>query len=169
MLALDDSRWTELISGYRVKYDARPLLRRFATGENASACWEEVWNQLHHQGDVDTASYAVLPHLIQSARRQPRDWNLYGYAAALLLEAGRRRNPPVPKYLQPGFDAAIQDVFDLAIADLHAGVAPMTLRVILEFLAIHGQAPELGRAIRDIDYFEEYGARVLEAERNGRN
>ena len=168
MLALDDPRWAELIGGYRVKYDARPLLARFAEGTDHASCWKEVWNELHHQGDVDTASYATFPHLVRLAQNRPRDWNLYGFCSTLLLEAGRRRNPPVPSFLKPGFADARQALFEMAVSDLRVGVAPMTLRTIVEYLAVFGRAPELAEAIRAIDCFEDYGARVLEAERNGR-
>lgn len=169
MLPLDDPRWAELIGGYRVKYDARPLLRRFAAGIDLAACWKDVWDNLHHQYDVDTASYAAFPHLVRLARDHRRDWNLYGFAATLLMEAGRRRNPAVPSFLLPGFDDAIRELFEMAVSDLRVGVGPTSLRAILEFLAVHGRALDLAKAIELIDHFEDYGARVLEAERNGRN
>ncbi len=169
MLPLEDPRWAEFIGGYRVKYDARPLLRRFAKGEDPGACWKEVWDNLHHQTDVDTASYAAFPYLVALGRNQPRDPNLYAFSMTLLVEAGRRRNAPVPSFLEPGFSDARQELFELAVSDLRIGVALMTLRTILGYLAIHGRARELAEAIRDIDYFEGWGERALEAERNARN
>lgn len=169
MLPLEDPRWSELIGGYRVKYDARPLLDRFAKGTDLDACWKEVWDNLHHQSDVGTASYAAFPHLVRVARDHRRDWNLYGFGSTLLVEAGRRSNPAVPRFLERGFSDAKEELFEMALSDIRVGVVPMTLRAILEYLAVHGQAPELAEAIGHIDLFEDYGERVLEAERNGRN
>jgi hypothetical protein len=169
MLALDNPRWAELKNGYRVAYDARPLVRRFASGDDPDGCWDEIWEELHHQGDVDTASYAVLPHLVRMSREQQRDWNIYSYAATLSLEAGREPNPAIPEYIEPGFSESMGELFELAIADLRLGVPPITVRCILGFLAAHERAPELARAIVDIDLFEKYGERVLEAEQNGGN
>ena len=169
MLALDDPRWLQMKSGYRLPYDARPLLKRFAEGRKPDACWDELWTELHHQGDVDTASYAVVPHLVEAARGQKRDWNLYGYAAIVHVEAGQRQNPPVPDFLVAGLDRAFAELFELAVADLRSGASPMTVRCLLQFLAAYARTPELSRAIGDVDLFEAYGERVLEAERNGRN
>jgi hypothetical protein len=169
MIALDDPRWTEFRSGYRVEYDARPLLARFSSGRDLDACWSDVWNELHHQGDVDTASYAVLPHLVEAARDQRRDWNLYAYAATLLLEAGQRANPSVPSFIEPGFVHAMRELFEMAVSDLRVGVGPLTLRSILWFLAAYGQANDLAKAIENIDQLEDFGLKVVEAERHGRN
>lgn len=169
MLPFEDPRWSELLDGYHVKYDARPLLGRFQVGAEFHACWKEVWDTLHHQDGVDTASYAAFPYLVSFARTQRRDWNIYGFGSVLLLEGGRQRNPPIPSFLEPGFSQTRLELFEMAISDLRVGVAPLTLRAILAYLAVHERAPELARAIRDIDSSEDYRKRVLEAERNGRN
>src|SRR5688572_18835133 len=101
MLTLEDPSWAELRNGYRVTYDARPLVRRFAVGNDLNSCWDEIWDKLHHQGDVDTASYAALPHLIRMSGALKRDWNIYSYATTISLEAGRERNPAIPNFMEP--------------------------------------------------------------------
>ena len=158
-----------MIGGYRVKYDPRPLFDRFAKGAEHNACWKEVWDNLHHQGDVDTASYAAFPYLVGFARTQRRDWNIYVFGSTLLLEAGRQHNPAIPSFLEPDFSQAGRELFEMALSDLRIGAAPVTLRAILEYVAVHERAPELARAIWHIDLFEDFGERVLEAERHGRN
>lgn len=76
MLALDDPRWKTLEGGYRVVYDASIALARLERGEDV---WKELWNELHHQGDVGESSYAAVPHLVRiAAARGSRAWNLYG-------------------------------------------------------------------------------------------
>jgi hypothetical protein len=169
LLSLDDPRWTEMKSGYRIAFDARPLLQRFVSSENRDSCWKEVWDELHHQGDVDTASYAVLPYLVDLARQQRRDWNLYAYAAIVTSQVGRGLNPSVPDFIKPAFDDALRELFEFALSDLRAGSSLATTRFILSFIAAYAQGPELSQAILNLDYFEEFGARVLEAERNAHN
>lgn len=169
MLPLDDSRWSDFKSGYRRIYDARALLRRFAIGTDPQGCWKEVWNELHHQGDLDTASYAVVPYLVHYARETRRDYNIYGYLSAVICEGGRNKNPSIPSFLEPAFAKALAELFDLATVDMRRGVSPRTLRTILAYLAAYKGAPELARAICDIDLFDGYGERVIEAERNGDN
>lgn len=169
MLPLDDPMWAELRGGYRVAYDARPLIRKFVVGESGPSTWKEVWDNLHHQGDIDTASYAVVPHLVRIGEQSTRDADLYAYCATLCFEEHNGRNPLVPQFLQPAYSESLDSLFEMAVADLRTGSSPTTVRYILSFMAAYRHAPDLARAIRDIDFFEQFGERVLEAERNGRN
>jgi hypothetical protein len=61
MLGLDDGKWKTLLGGYRKPYNPVPILQKLKEQGNVEACWEELWNELHHQGDVDLASYASVP------------------------------------------------------------------------------------------------------------
>lgn len=170
MLPLDDPRWADLSGGYRVAYDARPLVKKFIDHGVDRSTWKEIWDNLHHQGDIDTASYAVLPYLVSvAAAPLERDAELYAYCATLCFEEHNGRNPRVPQFLQLSYAEALEKLFEMAIADLRADAPPETVRYILSFLAAYRGAPDLGRAIRDIGWFEDFGERVLEAERNGRN
>lgn len=55
--------WGELEGGYRQRYDPRPAFAALADGHGD---WDELWQELHHQGDVGVASYSV------SLPRRPR-------------------------------------------------------------------------------------------------
>jgi len=52
MLSFDDSRWKTLAGRYRVRFDPRPQLLKLAANDDAKAAWHELWEELHHQGDV---------------------------------------------------------------------------------------------------------------------
>jgi hypothetical protein len=67
MLALDDPRWNTLQGGYRMPFDPRPLIRKLQDNQDAQATWEELWDELHHQGDVGDASYTAVPLLVDVA------------------------------------------------------------------------------------------------------
>jgi len=43
----------------------RAGLQRLAAGMDRDAAWAELWQGLHHQGDVCEASYAAVPHLVR--------------------------------------------------------------------------------------------------------
>ncbi len=64
MLSLDDPRWSTLEGGYKVIYDPRPALELLRAGGRTEEAWSELWNELHHQGDIGSASYAAVPHII---------------------------------------------------------------------------------------------------------
>lgn len=68
MLSFADKRWSDLKGGYRMKFDPRPFLSSIETDEDTDAAWHELWEELHHQGDVGDASYAAVPHLVRIPR-----------------------------------------------------------------------------------------------------
>jgi hypothetical protein len=85
----NDQRWSGLRGGYGEPYDARNAIRRLS--ENDVSAWDELWQELYHQGDVGEASYAALCALVRVHQAQAiPDWNIYAFAAAI-EEA--RRNP----------------------------------------------------------------------------
>ncbi|MEM7349025.1 MAG: hypothetical protein AAF485_32755 [Chloroflexota bacterium] len=109
MLPLSDPRWKSYKSGYHLPYDASiPVKKLFQEG-TSEALWKELWNELHHQGDVDTASYAVVPYLIEFAKQSSTlDWNLFGLISVIELE--RPNNTPLPEELVNSYHTSIQKI-----------------------------------------------------------
>lgn len=110
-LPLDDPRWALYQSGYRRTYDCRQLLRRLADDGFSDWLWDQLWEELHHQGDVGEASYAVLPYLVAHANPlDDIDVELLNYA--FVVETCRRNpdgqnNPDVPSELRSGYEQAL--------------------------------------------------------------
>jgi hypothetical protein len=76
MLPLEDPHWESMCGGYRIPYDARPALRALLAGDEQDPIWEELWEALHHQGDVGDASYAAVPWLVETQKvRGDLNWN----------------------------------------------------------------------------------------------
>ena len=64
---LESKIWPTLEGGYRIPYDAsRPLRRLRDTSEKdeVESIFVELWDNLHHQGDVGLASYLAVPQLV---------------------------------------------------------------------------------------------------------
>jgi hypothetical protein len=134
---LHDPRWSELRGGYRIPYDPRGALRSLEQGTDVEAAWNELWNELHHQGDVGEASYAALPHLvrIQGMRRVP-DWNTYALAATIELERDRGRNPQIPPWLAESYKTAWRRLLNLALQDLEKAKDDTLVRSIIAVIAL---------------------------------
>jgi len=47
-----------------IPYDPQPALDRVAS--DRSAALDELWENLYHQGDVDSASYSAVPWLVDA-------------------------------------------------------------------------------------------------------
>jgi hypothetical protein len=134
MLLLTDTIWRELQGGYGVPYDVSKVLARMELGESV---WAELWNELHHQGDVGIASYAAIPQIVRifDARRD-RDWNLYALASTIEIERHRKNNPALPEWLAPSYKAAWEGIVKLALSDLAGEPDELTLRSALAAVAL---------------------------------
>jgi len=147
MSMLNDERWSSLKGGYKVVYDPRPALRALALRYNDKTVWDELWNELHHQGDVGDASYAAIPEIVRISREHaPANWGVYGLAA--VIEEARlidRRNPPIPGWIEPHYKAAWQTLFQLALRDLAVAEDEATVTYALAVVALHRGSLGLAR------------------------
>ncbi|EGG92781.1 hypothetical protein IMCC1989_438 [gamma proteobacterium IMCC1989] len=80
----------DLVSVYRVKYDPFPALSKLQLDRQSAL--EELWENLYHQGDVDSASYAAVPKLVE--------YGELDLVAAIEVARNSGINPPVPKELE---------------------------------------------------------------------
>jgi hypothetical protein len=152
MLPLDDPRWNELAGGYKQPYDPSSALRRLERGEDV---WDELWEELHHQGDVGEASYAAVPHLVRIAKMMPRrDWHFYGLVSTIEVERHRKSNPRIPRWLVPAYKQAMQGMLELAVDDLRRSVDRATIRTILGAMALAKGYVTLGALISHSDESE---------------
>jgi hypothetical protein len=151
MISLDDPRWPTLLGGYRIPYDASNVLRRMEDGENV---WEELWNELHHQGDLGEASYAAVPHLVRICDARGTDWNLYAIAAIIEVERHRTSNPPIPAWLAESYSEAWTKLAVFALGDLAGTPDKYTLRSALSVVALARGDLKLGALLVEIDESE---------------
>src|SRR6188508_1592820 len=117
MLPLHDAHWAGLEGGYRLPYDPRPALARLRAGDHEA--WEELWTELHHQGDVGAASYAAVPHLVDIHRQHDlAEWQTYALMGAIELCRKSDRNPGLPDWLKDIYEAAWRGIVPTACRDL---------------------------------------------------
>jgi hypothetical protein len=152
MLSLADPIWRNLQGGYRVPFDASKALARMESGESV---WEELWNELHHQGDVGTASYAAIPHLVRiSEAKREFDWNLYALAATIEIERHRTDNPQLPDWLAPSYKVAWEALVKMALTALGGKPDVLTLRSALSVVALGRGDLKLGALLNHCDTSE---------------
>lgn len=116
MIDLDDASWQNLNGGYRIPFDASPALRALELDEGDEAAWNELWENLHHQGDVDIASFAAVPHLVRlHSRKTSVDWQFMGLIATIEVARWSHDNPDVPAELLDEYTNALNDAKDLGL------------------------------------------------------
>jgi hypothetical protein len=143
-MELNDKRWAELRGGYGELYDPRSIILRLS--QNDGSAWDELWQKLHHQGDIGEASYAALPLLVRAHEaRGIADWNTYALAAVIEEARHDPKNPPVPDWLLPEYEAGWQALETMALREFPAATNSQLVDSIIAVLAFAKKRILLGR------------------------
>jgi hypothetical protein len=145
-LEFNDDRWTRLLGGYRVPYDPRKALLALERGESVDTAWNELWNELHHQGDVGEASFAAVPHLVRIHElRGVPDWNTYLIASIIELARDNPRNPKVPADFEKPYETAWARLVEIGLGELKSAEGIPLVTSIIGVLAIAKGQRMVGR------------------------
>jgi hypothetical protein len=99
--------------------------------------WQELWDELHHQGDVGEASFAAVPYLVRDYRKRGVvESNTFAMVAVIELARKEGKNPDVPGWLEEGYFSAIRELATMGAADILRAKSPEDARCILSVLAI---------------------------------
>ncbi|WP_299703207.1 hypothetical protein [uncultured Pontibacter sp.] len=119
MIELNDPKWKELEGGCRTPYDASIALRRLESADSSEEIDDilaELWDELHHQGDVGLASYFAVPHLIRIARENGIvNSSILGLTAVIEVQR-HRNNPQVPKEYYEDYLNSLESIPELIIS-----------------------------------------------------
>ena len=137
MFSFNDDRWEHLTGGYKVPFDPRPSLRKLENRQDTAAAWEELWDELHHQGDVGDASYAAVPELVRIHRvGDASDWNLFAIVAIIELARTESQNPEMPEWLREDYFRSIQELAQMGTKEILSAEDTESKRSILSVIAI---------------------------------
>jgi hypothetical protein len=154
MLDLDDKRWNNLTGGYRIQFDPRPLLAKLETGSETAVTWHDLWEELHHQGDVGDASYAAIPHLVRiHQKRGVVDWNTYAIVAIIELARTEQENPEIPKWMVEDYFRSIGELAEIGATQVLLTKESEAVRAILSVIAIDRGLRTHGRFL--VEYSDE--------------
>ena len=93
-----------------------------------------LWSALCHQGDVYSASYAAVPHIVRIAKINPQKahWDCILLPASIEVARAEGRGPSVP--------VDLTDAYSMAIGQLPELVAGMRTAAADENLAVSAAA-----------------------------
>jgi len=126
MLELSSPLWSELSHAYGSATDIPDLLAQLYAA-SAQATWlfqdwdseplASLGNALVHQGDVYSASYAALPHLIAIATAQPAPNRIICLNLVGCIAMGQQQAhaPPIPGQLLAAYTTALSQAGSLGI------------------------------------------------------
>jgi len=154
-MELLDNRWKELHGGYKIPYDASiPLtnLERTNKPEVINEVFKELWNELHHQGDVGVASYLAVPHLVRIAiDRDLCDSNLLSICATIEQQRHLGDNPDLPAEFLEYYNTGLSNLKEFVIKKLNSKLARTTFIVALSTVATCNGNYKLGKTILEME------------------
>lgn len=154
-LSLDSPRWAELAQAYGTAEDVPRLLEALACigREDARAeVWFALWRTLFRPGEVYTASYAAVPHLLEIASTLAVRERAEAMHLVVRIEISRceGRSAPVPADVVEGYATAVDSLAS------HVGAAagePWPAEVAQIFAAallVGKRQPELARGLLEL-------------------
>ena len=154
-IELDDNIWASLEGGYRTSYDASiPLKRLEASSSSAQMqpVFEELWEELHHQGDVGIASYLAVPQLARIAKEKDVfDWNILGLCAVIEQQRHLAANPQLPKEFSEYYDNGLNELKSFILSKIGKPLDSETFRIACSTLATVSGEIKLGKAILELE------------------
>ena len=155
MLPLESSRWRELTQAYGTAEDIPRLLAHLTQVDDAGRgeLWVGLWSTLCHQGDVYTASYAAVPHLVAFAARHTAGECARALHLVGAVEIGRLapRAPAMPSDLATAYRSAMAEVPRVIAARVGEVWDPDTTQILSGVLAIAKGHPRFGNAALSLE------------------
>jgi hypothetical protein len=163
MILLDDPIWKELEGGYRKPYDASIALRKLETAETSNAIdevFKEFWQELHHQGDVGSASYYSVPQIIRIAKKKKiLHFNVFGLIAVIEIER-HSNNPKLPSEFEQEYLQAIRegipDLISMILKDSWDITLSSTAMAALAVSKGHNDMAKAILKMEDTDIIKEF-------------
>ncbi len=154
-MKLTDEIWKTLEGVYKTPFDASIPLRKLELAidtETINKIWEELWNELHHQGDVGLASYLSLPQLVRIGRlKELYDWNLLGLCCVIEQQRHLGHNPTLPTDYYDYYNKGLADLKHFVLDNLNKTLDNTTYTLSLATLATCNGQIELGKAIMELE------------------
>ena len=152
---LDNNIWSTLEGAYKIPYDVSlPLKRLQLTNDNSeiNQLFDELWENLHHQGDVGIASYMAIPQLVTIyIDRLSLDWNYLSLCVTIEHCRLNIKNPDLPEEFKNYYFNGLKRLEEYLLMNFKKIKDPITLRLALSvFASLNGQA-ELAKAIEKMD------------------
>lgn len=142
MLSLDDPRWPELQHAYGGAADIPALLKQLAdipSSENDKEPWFSIWSALAHQGDVYSASFAAVPHVIAALASAPLRADFTYFQFPAWVEVCRaKKSVAVPGDIAPAYFESLSRLPALVVESSPPSACSKEFRM---FGATRRQAP----------------------------
>lgn len=157
MLQLDFPFWSHLSHAYGSAEDIPNLLKQLAAlppHENVeSEPYFSLWSALCHQGDVYTASFAAVPHLVEIWQQNPTrtHWSVIALISSIEVARLMEHGPEVPPELSESYFSALAEIPGIVAGAASEPWDELRCRVITGAIAAAKGHPRLSDAITELE------------------
>ncbi|MDO6388455.1 hypothetical protein [Uliginosibacterium sp. 31-12] len=154
MLSLDSPRWSELEHAYGPASDIPSLLKQLADlpeDDGNGEPWFSIWSALAHQGDVYSASFAAVPHVVNYLSSSPLKADSSFFQFPAWVEICRQKgNIKVPDDLSSAYFSSLRRLPSLVAAAAERDWDADFLLCALSAIAAAKGPPEIAEAIQEL-------------------
>jgi hypothetical protein len=158
MLSVDAVEWRDLQHAYGSASDIPDLLRQLAQDTRPKADYQEdpwysLWSSLCHQGDIYTASYAAVPHVVEIALGAafPMDFGFFLLPTCVEIARARGRGPDIPHALELAYHRSLKRLLECTIRQTREDWDDDTARLAMAAMAAAKGRIELADALTNLD------------------
>jgi hypothetical protein len=127
-------------------------LKTLPEAEGSSEPWFSLWSALAHQGDVYTASFAAVPHVVRVLATSPSSASSTCFQFPVWVQICRQRhNLTVPEELSASYFTALEKLGHLVCAASSSDWDFEFLRVALSAMAISKGSALMAEALLELD------------------
>jgi hypothetical protein len=154
VLNLDSHRWAELEHAYGAAGDIPALLQQLGelpSSENDAEPWFTLWSALTHQGDVYSASFAAVPHVVHALASAPSRADHSYFQFPAWVEICRAKNQiEIPEDLRAAYVGSLAQLPALVAASSNRSWDPGFLVCTLAAVAAAKGQPAVAEAILEL-------------------
>jgi len=162
VLSLESPRWSELQHAYGSASDIPALLGQLQTvpsSVDGSEPWFTLWSALAHQGDVYSASFAAVPHVVHALARAPDKVDHGYFQFPAWVEICRaKKQAEIPEDLRAAYVHSLAQLPSLVAAASSRAWDPEFLACALAAVAAAKGQPAVAEAVLELtaDVAEEF-------------
>ncbi len=154
MLSLDSGRWAELNHAYGAASDMPALLKqleKLPPSNGREDPWFAIWSALAHQGDVYSASFAAVPHVINALASNPSKADASYFQFPVWVEICRaKRDMKIPDDLSGEYFEALARLPGLVAAVSGKSTDSGFLACLLAAIAVANGQPNMAEAALEL-------------------
>jgi hypothetical protein len=156
MLELDSQKWKDFGTYFGKPEDIPRMIKKWENvigKDSEGELWREVYNCVWHQNTIESAAFAVVPHLVNKLAVVSADRKIEYVIDLGFIEVARREwnDNDIPQILLTDYDLAVKESRKYAVECLDLAPDKITFRYLLGAVSSLYDQTKLGDILFHLD------------------